>query len=344
MYYVVLQIVATLLGAAAAVPTFFTEPSSYIQTVYEFPNNSFIENLAVRSNGQILVTDLTSTELFLIDPNLPGHAVVVHNFTEAHALSGIAEYEPDVFAILAGDYFFGTTNFGQGTWTLWRVDLRGVDIRNAALMGRPKVSKIRQISQGQLLNGLSKLSDKDKRLIVGDTLAGVIYRVDTKTGDYEVVINSTYLSKLDTPHGVNGLHVFGNTLYFANSGQNTLVKVPINEDGTTAGQFTIIAKTIRPNDEYDDFTLDRDGNIFVATEGGNTILQVSADGKRQVIVAGGLNSTAVAEPTSAAFGRGLFDKNVLYVTTAGGSAIPVNGNIVIPGKLLAVKINSKGYI
>lgn len=338
-----IYILATLLGVVASSSIPPRTPSSDIQTVFQFPNESFVENLAVRFNGQILVTLLTSTELSLIDPALPGQSALVYNFTEAHGLSGITKIEPDVFAVLAGEYFFGTRNFGQGTWTLWRVDLRGVDIQNGSLQPQPKVSKIVKIPEAQLLNGLSTLSAKDKTVVVGDTLDGVIYRVDTQTGEYKVTINSTYLSKLDTPHGVNGVHVFGDSLYFANSGQNTLVKVLINEDVTPAGPFTIISNATKPHDEYDDFTIDCEGNVFVVTEGGNTVERISPDGRRQTVIAGSLNSTEVAEPTSAGFGRGFHDKHILYVTTAGGSAIPVNGHIILPGKLLAIKTNSKGY-
>ncbi|KND93703.1 hypothetical protein TOPH_01398 [Tolypocladium ophioglossoides CBS 100239] len=330
---------AALLGAAAAAPAYH---DGHIQTVFEFPNNSFVENLAVRSNGEILVTVLTSRELVLVDPRRPGHSVLVHNFTEARGLTGIAEYEPDVFAVIAGDYHFKTTNWGAGTWTLWNVDLRGVKVHDGSLVPPPKVSKIKQVPESQLFDGMSLLSKKDKTLLIADTKAGVIYRVNAKTGDYQVVINSTYASPLQTPHGVNGLHVRGDTLYFTNSGQFTMVKVPIHEDGTPAGPFTIAARPQRPLEVYDDFTLDCDGNMFIATGAANTIVEISPDGKRQDVLAGSLNSTDVAESTAATFGRGPFDKDVLYVTTAGGSAVPVNGDIIIPGKLLAIKTNSKG--
>ncbi|KAJ6442760.1 2-succinylbenzoate-CoA ligase [Purpureocillium lavendulum] len=327
-----------LLATAAAVPT---HGKSHIETVFEFPNNSFVENLAVRPNGQILVTVLTSRELVLVDPQRPGHSVLVHNFTDANGLTGITEYEPDVFAVATGDYHFKTPNWGQGTWALWSVDLRGVKVQNGALVPPPKVSKIVHVPESQLFNGIALLSKKDKTLLVADTKAGVIYRVNAKTGDYKVVINSTETSPLQTPHGVNGVRIYGDTLYFSNSGQFEIFKVRLHEDGTPAGPFVVAAKAKTEIDEYDDFAVDHDGNIFTSTGSGNSILKVSANGKHQTIVAGSLNSTDVAEPTSAVFGRGPLDKSTLYVTTAGGSAVPVNGNIIIPGKLLAIKTHSR---
>jgi hypothetical protein len=59
-------------------------------------------------------------------------------------------------------------------------------------------------------------------------------------------------------------------------------------------------------------------------------------------VSGNINSTAIAEPTSVVFGKGLWDKNVIYVGLAGGSADPVNGDITVPGKVVALNTNSQG--
>ena len=42
------------------------------------------------------------------------------------------------------------------------------------------------------------------------------------------------------------------------------------------------------------------------------------------------------------FGKGLWDKNVIYVGLAGGSADPVNGDVTVPRKVVAVNTNSQG--
>jgi hypothetical protein len=38
------------------------------QGLYEFPNPTWIENLFIRSNGEILLTSLSKPELYLLDP------------------------------------------------------------------------------------------------------------------------------------------------------------------------------------------------------------------------------------------------------------------------------------
>ncbi|KAL7934286.1 hypothetical protein V8C35DRAFT_327208 [Trichoderma chlorosporum] len=327
-------------------------PSLPVKTLYEFPKPSYIENLAVRSNGQILISDLSAPQLFLFDPSAsgPNQPVVVHDFNESLALAGIAEYQPDVFAVITGSYSFTSNISSAGTWNVWSVDLRGVGISSSqgkqGLTSPPVVKKIAHVKPAQFLNGISLLSQEEQTLLVGDVNGGVIWSLDIETGHYEVAINNTYTKLYASPpfsaSGVDGVHVRGNSVYFTNFGNGTFNKMPINSDGTPAGPVTTIAHTKGPLDQYDDFTFDCDGNAYVVTGAGNTIEMISADGKRQVYIAGNLNSTAIAEPTSCAFGRGPNDKNVLYVVTAGGMETPVNGDIVIGGQIVAVNTNSRG--
>src|ERR1700723_2236117 len=66
--------------------------------MYQFPNETWVENLAVRQNGQILVTVLTAPELYLVDPfhtNSP--VTLIHRIPEATSLLGIVELHQDIF-------------------------------------------------------------------------------------------------------------------------------------------------------------------------------------------------------------------------------------------------------
>ncbi|KAL7925727.1 hypothetical protein ACQKWADRAFT_310017 [Trichoderma austrokoningii] len=326
-------------------------PLDPVRTLYEFPNQSYIENLAVRSNGQILISDLSKPQLFLFDPSAtgPSKPLIVHEFDQSLGLAGIAEYQPDVFAVISGNTSFTTTVQVAGTWNVWSVDMRGVEISTkngqAQLSSPPVVKKIAHVKPAQFLNGLTVLSESDQTLLASDVNGGVIWSLDIKTGKYEAAINNTltnlYPATPFSASGVDGVHVRDNFAYFTNFGNGTFNKVPIHGDGTAAGPVTTLAHSKTPLHQFDDFTFDCDGNAFVVTGGGNTIEMVSADGTNRVI-AGHLNSTAIAEPTSCAFGRGPHDKNVLYVVTAGGLETPVNGNIVIGGQLVAVNTTSRG--
>ncbi|KAL7782336.1 hypothetical protein V8C43DRAFT_327029 [Trichoderma afarasin] len=315
----------TLFGLGIAVP----EPRSLdpVRTIFQFPPDTFFENLAVRSNGEILTSLLNEPQLF---------AILVHEFTDSLGLAGIAEYEPDIFAVISGRFNIPTGDVGPGSWN------------GNVLSGSPNVSLIANVASANFLNGITLLSQSEGTFLLSDINAGVIYRLDTQ-GSYEVVINSTLTNSVPTPPvpltGVDGLHVHHDgdlkTLYFVNAGQGFLASVAINDDGTPAGDIEIVARPLEPVDTYDDFTLDCDGNIFLVTGSGNGVERISINGQRSII-AGNVNSTAIAEPTSAAFGRGLNDKNILYVSTAGGMEVPVDGNITIGAQLVAVTTSSQG--
>ncbi|KAL6808650.1 hypothetical protein J3E69DRAFT_360613 [Trichoderma sp. SZMC 28015] len=315
----------TLFGLGIAVP----EPRSLdpVRTVFQFPPETFFENLAVRPNGEILTGLLNEPQLF---------AVLVHEFTDSLGLAGIAEYEPDVFAVISGRFDIPTGDVGPGSWN------------GNVLSGSPNVSLIANVASANFLNGITLLSPSEGTFLLSDVNAGVVYRLDTR-GNYEVVINSTLTNAVPEPPvppaGVDGLHVHHDgdlkTLYFVNAGQGFLASVAINDDGTPAGDIEIVARPLEPVDTYDDFTLDCEGNIFLVTGSGNGVERISINGQRSVI-AGNVNSTAIAEPTSAAFGRGSNDKNVLYVSTLGGMEVPVDGNITIGAQLVAVTTSSQG--
>lgn len=78
-------------------------PSITTTSFGKLPNGSWAENLAVRSNGQLLVTVLTTPELYQIDPLGSHQTQLIQKFPVAGGLLGITEVESDVFAIVAGN-------------------------------------------------------------------------------------------------------------------------------------------------------------------------------------------------------------------------------------------------
>lgn len=333
-------------AAVAAKP--FPRATDSIQTIYQFPENTYVENLAVRSNGQILLDVFTSPELWLVDPDVPGEAVLIHEFPDALGITGITEYEEDVFAVLAGNFSFASGECTKGSWSIWSVDLGGAVINSASLeVSPPKISKLADVPAATCLNGIDVLSGgANKFLMAGDIRTGEIYAINVDTGAAAVIIDNT-VSQTEpaVTYGfgsvsTDGLRVRDSDLYFSNVGQGTLVKVALNpEDGTPAGEAVTVAQSLSSQDQWDDFAIDCDGNVYMTTGGANTIQRVTPQGN-VAIVAGDLNSTAIAEPASARFGRRSGDSNVLYVTTAGAMVAPVNGDTVVGGQVLAIRTNA----
>lgn len=344
-------LIVSAAGFTAANPArHVTRASNSVRTVYQFPENTFVENLAVRSNGQLLVDVLTSPQVWLVDPVKPGQAILVHEFAEAQGVAGIVEYQPDVFAILAGNVSLSTGQGVVGSWSVWSVDLAGADITSNASVAAnpPTVSKIADIPAAQLPNGMDLLSSDDNQLlIVGDFNTGLVYSVDIETGDYALTINNTYTAPAAVygfgTAATDGIKIVDDMMYFTNLGQGNLYRVPLNvADGTPAGEFETVATITSPLDQWDDFTFDSDGNVFVVTGGANTVEKIDVSTGTISQVAGNLNSTAIVEPTAARFGRRSNDTNVLYVTTAGGLFAPLNGDITVGGQVVAITVGHKG--
>lgn len=340
-----LVLLATWLVAASSQARSWPPIEEQIQLLYEFPQGVFLENLAVRPNGQILVTSLSLPQLWLVDPRLPNEAFLVLEIPGVLGLSGIVEYQADVYAVLAGNVSLATSDFGAGTWAVWSIDLNGIDVttnRSLAGTSSARSSEMATIPEATFLEGLSVFEGDGRQLLIaGDVKTGVVYSIDVESREHYVVVNNTHTAPGIVPGfgaaGTDGLKVQGDMLYFSNAGQGLLAKVPLNAiDGTPADEFVVFATKFTSYDQWDDFTLDCEGNVFIATGGANTIQRVDQDGEI-MIVAGNLNSTAIAEPTSAAFGRRKGeDERVLYVTTGGGVGAPVNGDLIIGGQVLAI--------
>ena len=313
-----------------------------VNTIYQFPKGTWIENIAVRPNGQLLLTLLNAPELYLLDPTLNQPPTLVYRFPYVLGLSGIAEIAPDVFAVGAGNYSLATGKNEPGSWSVWRVDLSDSSASsNGTLTPASSVSKIADVTEAAFINGMSQLSQE--YLLLGDILGGVVFRLDINTGAYTQVIADALTAVVPQPLfgsvGIDGLHARDDGfLYFASAGKNIFAKIPIHADGTPAGNASVITSVPASTDYYDDFAFGRKtGAAYLVTGSGNSIEKVSRNGHGEII-AGSLNSTAIAEPTSCAFGRGVTDQGILYVITSGGLAAPVNGNITVGAQVVAVDV------
>jgi hypothetical protein len=165
----VLVIPKTDAGSSPA-PTFPAPPAAHaatLSTVAQFPAKSFVENLAVRHDGSILVTEETKHQLWYLPAPIAGAQVqplLLHTFGQRPM--GIVEAEPNVFYVTM-------SNLGKlRSAYLYRVDLRNwhpgtVVPVNTVLHFPPQVF---------FLDG-STLIDPHT-MLEADAIGGVIWRVD----------------------------------------------------------------------------------------------------------------------------------------------------------------------
>lgn len=125
-------------------------------------------------------------------------------------------------------------------------------------------------------NGLA--FDRAGNLYVSDSNQGIIWKTDAQGGAATAWITDPLLTTTGTPpFGANGLHFnnAGDTLFVANTGNDTVVKIPVNADGSP-GKPEVFANSING---ADGLTIDRDDNIWVVANQADEIVVLDPTGK-----------------------------------------------------------------
>lgn len=332
----VVQIFLLLVTLALAIPTRShpPHPNVSVSQIYQFPEKDhWFENLVVRSNGMILATELTAAKLWHIDPS-DGGIYLVHDFPEYLGLLGIVEYQPDVFAFIAGNFSIveGFKSY-PGTYSIWSVDF------NCGT----KVTKIADVPGAGFLNGMAYL-ESDDTLLLADSDLGVIWSLSLKTRVSTIGISDPLMQKvtLDAPDGINGLKVYGHELWFTRGFVALVARIPISNKGIALGPAEIVGTGLNSTWTMDDLVVNSKGQAYNAIPFQNLIARYDGSGGPPIVIAGNLNSTEIAEPTSLAFGRsgnGTVDEHVLYVATGGAIADPIDGNITVGGQIIKIQLN-----
>ncbi|GAB7326217.1 hypothetical protein MBLNU13_g10211t1 [Cladosporium sp. NU13] len=298
-------IVLPLVTLVTAVAALALDPakSNPVATLWTFQNKTWIENLAVRANGNVLCTSLNRAAIYQVDP-FKHVAGTLHQFASTDGCLGIAETSSDVFVVVTAN-------------------------------GLPEpVSLIANLTDVVLPDGVVTLPYDPSVVLVADAAKGVVWRVNAVTGDHTMAIDGTAFKPTDeVPLGVNGIHILNNELYFTNLATNSVGKVTITPDGSTAGKPQILTSKALA---ADDFALSDSGIVYAA--GANTLWRVSADG-HTIAFGGDPNSMVLQGITSARFGQTAVDRDILYMSTQGGLLENPPGSEVHGGQLLGVNIN-----
>ena len=315
-----------------AQPLHRRDPS--VDTIKQYPNGTWVENIAVRANGQMVVTLLQPFEVRLLTPPAPGAASadvadeLLHTFDGG--VLGVAEYAPGLFAVNVG--FYGLTV--PGNYSVWRIDVRGAV---------PQVSLIAHLPSAKLLNGMTVLPTEPTTLLLADSSVGAVFALDPASGAVD-----TWLADAATmaappgrpvPIGINGVRYLDGFVYYNNLAARALFRQAVDPvSGRPAGYGP--EALVPPSPDFvagDDFAIARcSAGVDVYLVGENTLVKVSEGPSGawpwQPLV-GGPNSTVLAGATSAAL-----DGSDLIVVTDGGLGAPVNGNFIEGGEVLRIKV------
>ncbi|KZV81128.1 hypothetical protein EXIGLDRAFT_567975, partial [Exidia glandulosa HHB12029] len=291
------------------------------RVVKQFPVGTWLENLAIRPSGDILLTLISAPEIHSLSP-ITGQSSLVGTVPGVQGLGGITQLSSwggeEVYAFGAGNVSLETARPIPGTWSLFLLHLPS-----------QKVEKVVDVPLAGMINGLAALPH-GRSVLFADPENGAIYIVDIHTRTYGVWSDSDDLKMSDdVPFklGVNGLRVSqdGRWVYFTNTARAAgpvLLASPIAR--SSQGGYRCGRSGLR-RDHHD-------GEIeaYITTNPFNTLVRVSASGN-VTTVAGGSGELTVAGCTAALFAR---DGRTLYVVTNGGLEIPVNGTIIEGGKVV----------
>ncbi|EGP91112.1 uncharacterized protein MYCGRDRAFT_17443, partial [Zymoseptoria tritici IPO323] len=247
---------------------------------------SWVENLAIRSNGKILVTLLSSPEVWQIDPANPGSAELIYRFPHALSALGIAEVYPDVFAVAIGNISLSAMASEPGSYSAWSIDLS----RRKHGKDDKQVTKITDLSQAAFLNGMSILPGKPSSVLLADSAQGLIHQLDTKSGAWKVWLDDAALkpnASVPIKSGINGLKAYNGHVYFTNTfSRPCIARLPINRAGDPSGPVeTIVGNPtfgVNIGDHADDIAHHSHGNIWLATDLSHSIVKVSPGGNASV--------------------------------------------------------------
>ncbi|KAM3554040.1 hypothetical protein ARSEF4850_006636 [Beauveria asiatica] len=194
------------------------------QSLYQFENGTWVDNIAVRANGNLLVTLIDRPELYEINPfERPTSAKLVYRFSEYVSLLGTIQVGPEVFTVVAGN-FTRQTGPEPETWAVWKADFSGGE--------EAHVSEVADIPGAVFLDGMVALDPEAGTVLVGDAAEGVIFRLDTNTGEYALLQrDESFRPSADAalPVGLNGIRISENHLYYVNTFNPLYGRVPSNE-------------------------------------------------------------------------------------------------------------------
>ncbi|KIW06517.1 uncharacterized protein PV09_02951 [Verruconis gallopava] len=228
-----------------------------VSVLYQFPSGTWIENMAVRSNGNILVVLWSAPEVYEINPFvLPSTAQLV----------------------------------ARSSYSLWTFDLR-----TSKLSGKAELSRIiASVPNVGILNGLTKLSNT--MLLASDTKLGAVVRFDLRSNSSEVAIKDDTMVglPLDLGAGINGIRARNSTIYYNNSIRGIFCRL---EEDTRSGDAIGSAHVVADGLGFlDDLAIgrDQDDPSYLMQYLAGSVVQVQANGS-SAVVADGLDFPSSAQ-------------------------------------------------
>lgn len=260
--------------------------------VAEFPPGTFLESIAVSTDGTLFVS----------------------SHLDGKVLRMGADGVPMVHAAIAGKATgLALTPAGDVLLTAWDAD--GLPVVYS-ISPQGAVTLLATMPEAIFLNGLTPLSPST--YLMADSYRGAIWHLNLADRSVGLWLEHPLLARRSEDRefpAVNGLKIFGQTLYASNTERMQLIQIPIQPNGQP-GEPEIFFEPVN----LDDFAFDREGNLYGTTHIYNSVVKITPD-RRITIIAEA--EQGMAGSTALAFGGGADDHTSLYVVTNGGLSFPL---------------------
>jgi len=303
------------------------------QNIYQFNSNgTWIENIAVRPNGALLLTMLKpNASLYTVKrPHSSSREFsLVHTFDDATGLLGITEIYHDTFALVSLNGL-NATNTQSGSTGVWVV--------SPTARGPWDVKKVATLSDVVVPNGITSVPGSSA-VLIADSIGGSVTRCDIRTGACASILSGPEFAPVPSdssrPIGINGIHYRAGYIYWSHSGLVSIFRRRADSEGyPVKNSESELVGTINDAQFIDDFAEDTAGRLWIATYLYSSVILLERDGTSETVV-GSSNKLTVGGCTSAAFGRTAPDKKILYVVTSGDDGKE-------PAKVIAVDTSAFG--
>ncbi|GKU06161.1 hypothetical protein FLAG1_09833 [Fusarium langsethiae] len=326
------------------IPVFGLAHSLPAKTIGQLSLGTWLENIAVRSNGDLLVTELWPTASIYTVTNpasCSGGLKELVTIPSIQGILGITELppipgKPETF-VFVGSNATGLSQLIPGTFKAFAVEFHREKNR-----AKVKVRKISDMTEkSTFLNGVEAIPGVPTAVLVSDSVKGFVGRLNTSSGVFDdaAFVFDEMAPIAANAFGINGIKIRHDYLYFSNSNAVKIYRIAITGAGfpVKGSKPQLVADLSKVVGFLDDFVFDSHGNIYAASNSDNSIAFVDAKSGKSRIVLGGGNEMAVAGSTAVAFGRTKNDRNTYYVSTGGGLFKPVGGTKTEGAKVVAAK-------
>ncbi|KAM0405834.1 hypothetical protein HYE67_010165 [Fusarium culmorum] len=324
------------------IPVFGLAHSPPAKTLGQLPLGTWLENIAVRSNGDLLATELwpAASVYTVADPSCSKGLKELVTIPSIQGILGITELssapgKPETF-VFVGSNATGLSQLIPGTFKAFALEFHNK--RNQASVKVRKISDMTEKST--FLNGVEAIPGVPA-VLVSDSVKGFVGRLDTNTGVFDdAAFEFPEMAPIAAgAFGINGIKIRNNYLYFSNSNAVKIYRTAITAAGypVKGSKPQLVADFSKTVAFVDDFAFDAQGNIYAASNSDNSVVFIDTKSGKSRIVLGGVDEMAVPGSTAVAFGRTKKDKNTYYVSTGGGLFKPVGGTKTEGAKVVAAK-------